>query len=132
MKLTQKDKEFLETLKRLLESEDLSVEFKPGRPGYMVLRGTYGERIHQAFRMTRQGVRWRFARIMDQYISSFESILFIERIFGTQLREHAIRISKERYALRQQIAEDGFQTADSLVSRRQTAKQAAAQGERER
>lgn len=103
MKLTQKDKEFLEILKRLLESKDLSVELKPDKPSYMVLRGTYGERIHKAFRMTRQGVRWRFHRIMDQYISSFESLLFIERIFGTQLRDHAMRISRERYELRQSM-----------------------------
>ena len=120
MKLTTKDKEFLETLKKLLESKDLQVELRPGRPSHMVLKGTYGERIHQAFRMTRQGVRWRFGRIMDQYISSFESILFIEKIFGTQLREHAMRISKERYDLRQIATENGFQSADSLLSRRQT------------
>jgi hypothetical protein len=125
MKLTQKDKEFLEILKRLLESKDLSVELKPDRPSYMVLRGTYGERYHKPFRMTRQGVRWRFQRVMDQYIQSFETILFIERIFGTQLRDHAIRISRERYELRQQVTENSFQTADSLTSRRQTTKRSA-------
>ena len=123
MKLTQKDKEFLSQLRQLMESKDLSVELKPDRPSYMVLKGTYGEKIHKAFRISRQGVRWRFGRIMDQYISSFESILFIERIFGTQLRDHAVRISKERYALRQQAAENGFQSADSLIARRQTAKE---------
>jgi len=126
MKLTQKDKEFLETSKQLMESEELSVEFKPGKPSYMVLKGTYGERIYQAFRMTRQGVRWRFQRLFnDIYVSSFETILFIEKTFGTQLREHAIRISRERYELRQQITENGFQSADSLMSRRQTAKELA-------
>ena len=125
MKLTQKDREFLETLKQLMESKDLSVELKPDRPSYMVLKGTYGEKIHRAFKISRQGVRWRFGRIMDQYISSFESILFIERIFGTQLRDHAIRISKERYALRQEVTENGFQTADSLIARRQTEKKSA-------
>jgi hypothetical protein len=52
------------------------------------------------------------------YISSFETILFIEKAFGTQLREHAIRISKERYGLRQEIREIGFQSADSLLARR--------------
>jgi hypothetical protein len=119
VKLTTKDKEFLETLRRLLEEKELQVELKFGKPSYMVLKGTYGEHIHQAFRMTRQGVRWRFGRIMDQYISSFESILFIEKIFGTQLREHAIRISKERYELRQQVAESGFQSADSLVFKKE-------------
>jgi len=101
------------------------VELKPDRPSYMVLKGTYGEKIHKAFRMSRQGVRWRFQRLLgDIYTSSFETILYIERVFGTQLRDHAIRISKERYELRQQMAENGFQTADSLISRRQTATQA--------
>ena len=120
MSLTQKDKEFLETLKKLMESKDLWVELRPGRPSYMVLRGTYGEKIHQAFRMTRQGARWRFQRLADVYISAFESILFVERTLGPQLREHAVRISKERYALRQEIRESGFQSTDSLSPRRQT------------
>jgi hypothetical protein len=49
----------------------------------MVLKGTYGEKIHHAFRMTRQGVRWRFWRLFnDMYVSAFETILFIERVFG--------------------------------------------------
>ena len=123
MKITQKDKQFLETLRTLTESKDLWVELRPGRPSYMVLRGAYGEKIHQAFRMTRQGVRWRFQRLFnDVYVSAFETILFIEKTFGAQLREHAIRISKERYALRRQIRENGFQSADSLmpVEKRQT------------
>lgn len=108
-------------MRRLLESQDLQVELRPGRPSYMVLKGTYGERIHQAFRMTRQGVRWRFQRLLgDIYVSAFETILFIETTFGPQLREHAIRISRERYELRQQITRNGFQSADSLLSRRQT------------
>jgi hypothetical protein len=120
VKLTEKDKAFLETLKTLMESKDLWVELKPDKPSYMVLKGTYGERIYKAFRMTRQGVRWRFRRLFnDVYVSAFETILFIEKTFGTQLRDHAIRISKERYALRQEIVRNGFQTADSLVSRRQ-------------
>ena len=81
----------------------------------MVLRGTYGEKIHRAFRMTRQGVRWRFWRLFnDIYVSAFETILFVERTFGTQLRDHAIRISKERYALRQQTTRVGFTSADAL------------------
>ena len=100
---------------KLMESKDLCVELRPGRPSYMVLRGTYGETIHKAFRMTRQGVRWRFQRLLgDIYDSAFETILFIEQVFGPQLREHAIRISRERYELRQRIIENGFQSADSL------------------
>ena len=92
------------------------MELKPGSPSYMVLRGTYGEKIHRAFRMTRQGVRWRFWRpLNDIYVSAFETILFLERNFGAQLREHAIRISKERYALRQEMAHSGSRSAGSLL-----------------
>ena len=99
-----------------MESKDLSVELKPDRPSRMVLKGTYGERIHRAFRMTRQGVRWRFWRVFnDIYVSAFESILLIESVFGTQLREHAIRISRERHALRQEAVRVAFRSADTLV-----------------
>ena len=113
-----------------MESKDLSVEYRPGKPGTMILKGTYGEKIHQTFRMTRQGVRWRFWRLFnDIYVSSFETILFIEQVFGTELREHAIRISKERYALRQEVAaQTAFQSADSLVARRQELKRKAISG----
>ena len=120
MKLTEKDKTFLAELKNLMESKDLWVELQPGKPSYMVLRGTYGEKIHQAFRMSRQGVRWRFQRLMnDVYVGSFESILHIEKTFGPQLREYAIRISQERYALRQRLRESGFESADTLSHRRE-------------
>ena len=106
----------METLRQLTDSKDLWVELKPDQPSRMVLKGTYGEKIHKAFRMTRQGVRWRFWRLFnDIYVSAFETILFIEKIFGTQLREHAIRISKERHALRQETVGTGFQGADTLV-----------------
>lgn len=118
MKLTEKDKTFLETLKTLMDSKDLWVELKPGQPSRIVLKGTYGEKVHKAFRMTRQGVRWRFWRLFnDIYVSAFTTILFIEKTFGTHLREHAIRISKERYALRQEIARTGFQDASNLSPR---------------
>lgn len=100
-----------------MESKELWVKLKPDRPSKMVLKGTYGQKVHKAFRMTRQGVRWRFWRLFnDIYVSAFETILFLEKAFGTQLREHAIRISKERYSLRQEVARSGFQTADSLLS----------------
>ena len=106
----------METLKQLMDSRELSVELKPDRPSRMVLRGTYGERIHRAFRMTRQGVRWRFWRLFnDIYVSAFETILFIEKTFGTQLRDHAIRISKERWAQRQEATRIGFRSADALL-----------------
>jgi len=97
-----------------MESRDIWVELKPDQPSRMVLRGTYGEKVHKVFRMTRQGVRWRFWRLFnDIYVSAFETILFIEKVFGTELREHAIRISKERYALRQEAI--SFQSADALL-----------------
>jgi len=69
----------------------------------MVLKGTYGQKIHKTFRVTRQGVRWRFQRLFNLvYVEAFLTILMIEKIFGTQLRDYAIRISRERYALRQE------------------------------
>ncbi len=93
-------------------AKDLWVELKPDRPSYMVLRGTYGDKVNRAFRMTRQGVRWRFFRLLnDIYVSAFETVLFIERTFGPQLRDHAVRISKERFAHRQEMLQGGFQTA---------------------
>ena len=99
-----KDKDFLEKLRVMMESKDLRVELKLGQPSHMVLRGTYGEKIHDMFGVTRQGVRWRFQHIFsDIYCQAFETILFIEKNFGTQLRDHAIRISKERYVLREQL-----------------------------
>ena len=102
-----------------MESKDLWVELKPGQPSHMVLRGTYGEKVYRAFRMTRQGVRWRFWRIYnDIYISAFTAILSIEQTFGTQLREHAIRISKERYALRQEAMRSEFGSASAVRGER--------------
>jgi len=98
-----------------MASKDLWVELKPGRSSYMVLKGTYGEKIHKTFRMTRQGVRWRFQRLFSHvYVEAFETILMIEKTFGTQLREYAIRISRERYEVRR----EGFQSADELVRNR--------------
>ena len=90
----------------------MSVELKLDRPSYMILRGTYGEKIHKTFRMTRQGVRWRFQRLFSNtYVTAFETILMIEKTFGTHLREYAIRISRERYALRLEMSQEGFRSA---------------------
>jgi hypothetical protein len=115
MKLTEKDKTFLENLKILMESKDLWVELKPGKPSYMVLKGTYGEKIHKTFRMTRQGVRWRFQRLFCHvYVEAFETILMIEKTFGTQLREYAVRMSRERYEMRREIVSSGFRSAGEV------------------
>ena len=108
--MTEKDKIFLEKLKRLIESKDLRVELKPDEPSRMILKGTYGEKIHETFGVTRQGVRWRFHHLFSRdYVQAFETIVFIEKVFGTQLRDYAIRISRERYALRQKALQASVQ-----------------------
>jgi len=114
VKLTAKDKEFLEELRELMESKDLWVELKPNSPSYMVLKGTYGEKIYKTFRMTRQGVRWRFQRLFSHvYVEAFETILLIEKTFGTQLRDYAVRMSRERYEVRREILNEGFKDASN-------------------
>ena len=103
--MTEKDKMFLERLRTLMDSQDLRVELRPGNPSSMILKGTYGQKIHETFRMSRQGVRWRFQRLFNRvYVDAFLTILMIEKTFGTQLREYAVRISRERHALRQEAA----------------------------
>lgn len=67
MKLTDKDIAFLGTLKRLMDHADLRVE---RRRDLIILRQNYGDHIESNFRMTRQGVRWRFQRTMDMYIAA--------------------------------------------------------------
>ena len=116
MKLTDKDKVFLEKLKRLVDSGDLWIELKISRPCYMVLKGTYGDKVHSIFQMSRQGLRWRFQRVFgDIYVSAFESILTIEKTFGNSLRNNAIKISKERFQLRQHVLrQQEFISADKL------------------
>jgi len=107
--MTEKDKAFLMDLRKLLDSKDMSVELKPDTPSRMVLKGTYGEKIHKVFGVTRQGVRWRFQRLFGQvYVEAFLTILMIEKHFGIELRDYAVRISKEKYALRQKALNQGF------------------------
>jgi hypothetical protein len=108
--MSEKDKVFLEKLRKLIDSKDLRVELRSGQPSYMILKGTYGEKIHKTFGVTRQGVRWRFQHLFGKiYVESFETIMFVEKIFGSQLRDYAIRISKERYALRQKVLQRSFE-----------------------
>ncbi len=106
-------------LRRQMDSKDLWVELKPGTPSRMVLKGTYGEKIHKTFGVTRQGVRWRFQRLLGQlYVEAFLTILMIEKTFGTHLRDYAVRISRERYALRQKTDQSCFQSADTLTPKK--------------
>ena len=101
-----------------MESKDLWVELKPNQPSYMVLKGTYGEKIHKTFRMSRQGVRWRFQRLFSHvYVEAFETILMIEKTFGTQLREYAVRISRERYEMRRETMNVKFETAKDVFQK---------------
>ena len=101
MKLTNKDKEFLERLHRLLEKKELSVDLVSRGLKQMVLRGNYGDRIDRCFGMTRQGVRWRFQRLFNEvYVSAYETIYFLENLIGPELRGYALEIAKERVALR--------------------------------
>ena len=108
MKLTQKDKDFLERLRPLLESKDLAVELKDDGYKRLVLRQNYGDKIETNFRMSRQGVRWRFQRLFNElYIDSYSTIYMIESLFGTQLRPQAMAIVKERVEMRKKNQQMG-------------------------
>ena len=118
MKLTEKDKMFLEKLHDLLESKQLWIEKKSAVPSYFVLRGNYGEKISEAFGMTRQGVRWRFHHIFtDIYVEAFEVIWMVERNFGASLRQAAMEISKERFLLRERAKRANFTAGDHLAGK---------------
>ena len=109
MRLTQKDKAFIESLKALCDSKDLSVELVEDGLKRLVLRQNYGDKIQSTFKMSRQGVRWRFQRLFNEiYVSSYETIYFIESRFGPELRPHAIEIAKQRVELRKKAIKGGF------------------------
>ena len=117
MKLTVKDKDFLEKLKRLLEEKDLKIDLKEDGFKRFILRENYGDKIEGTFNMTRQGIRWRFYRLFnDIYVSAYETIYFVESYFGTDLRQMAIDIAKERISLRKKAQKIEFFDA----SRRET------------
>lgn len=117
MILTQKDRDFLERLKLLLESKDLSVDMKEDGYKRLVLKQNYGDKIESAFRMSRQGVRWRFWRLFNQvYVSAYETIYLVESQFGAQLRQQALAIAKERVEMRRRHQKMG----DFDVCRRQS------------
>ena len=107
MKLTAKDAAFLETLRRLSDEKQLSIELKEDVLKRLVLRQNYGDRI-RSFHMTRQGVRWRFNHIFNQmYVSAYLTILLIESRFGAGLRHYAMAIAKQRAELRQEALKLG-------------------------
>jgi len=105
MKLTLKDKEFLEKLKGLYDREDLQIRFVYGPPSYLKLCGNYGAQIENEFGMSRQGVRWRFHRLFnDIYVSAYEAIYWVESNFGTSLRKDVMSIVKERVGIRKKYS----------------------------
>ena len=98
MRLTEKDLDFLVVLRRLMDDNDLSVELKDDGWKRMVLRKNYGSRIESKFRVSRQGVRWRFHHVFTKsYVEAYLTILWVESNFGTHLREKAMAIAKDRY-----------------------------------
>ena len=101
MNLTEKDKEFLVVLRRLMEEKELVIDLQFNGMKRMVLKKNYGDMIERSFGMTRQGVRWRFNRIFNSiYTSTYEILYLVESLFGTRLRSMALEIVKERVDLR--------------------------------
>jgi hypothetical protein len=112
MKLTEKDKDFIEKLKSLVESKDLSIELINNGILRLVLRQNYGDRIKSEFKMTRQGVRWRFQRLFNEvYLNAYLTIFWIESNFGVGLRNKIIEIAKQRVELRRKAQKTGFSPA---------------------
>ena len=108
MKLTLKDKAFLERLRALLDSKDLSIELKNDGLKRLILRQNYGDKIESAFGLTRQGVRWRFQRIFNGiYLNAYTTIFWVESNFGTDLRQKVLEVAKERVALRKKAQKIG-------------------------
>lgn len=108
MKLTLKDKDFLEKLKSLLESKDLLIELKEPGLKRFVLHRNYGDKIESEFNLTRQGIRWRFNRLFNQiYVNSYLAIFWIESNFGTELRKMALEIAREHVELRKKALKMG-------------------------
>jgi hypothetical protein len=109
MKLTEKDKDFIEKLKSLMKSKDLSIELIDDGLLRLVLRQNYGDQIESEFNMTRQGVRWRFQRLFNEvYLNAYLTIFWIESNFGIGLREKVIQIAKQRVELRKKANKTGF------------------------
>lgn len=115
MKLSQKDKEFLERLKQLLDRDVVWIERTYEAPLRFILSGNYGDQVERRFRLTRQGVRWRFWRLFnDMYVSAYETIIFVEKHVGTGYRQDALVIAHERFMLRQRALKDlSFNGANS-------------------
>jgi len=115
VRLSEKDVEFLERLRELVDADALWIERTRNQPLRFVLRGNYGSRVEERFSLTRQGVRWRFQRLFnDLYVESFAVLIFIEKQLGTQFRQDALIIAHERFMLRQKALQNhSFREANS-------------------
>jgi hypothetical protein len=101
MKLTLKDKEFLERLKELANEGALRIEFREDGLRRLILRQNYGAYVTQRFGMTRQGIRWRFNRLFNEiYPAAYATILWVESTFGPDLRGKAMAIARQEVELR--------------------------------
>ena len=126
MKLTCKDKDFLERLKKLLDEKELAIELKEDGVKRLVLRQNYGDKVEKTFNMSRQGVRWRFYRLFNEvYIEAYQVIFFVESNFGTELRQMAIEIARERVELRKKAQKVEFFDASRRENGQQEPKSAA-------
>lgn len=109
MKLTSKDKDFLERLKSLLEAKELTIGLKEDGYKRFVLCQNYGDKVEKSFGMSRQGVRWRFYRLFNEiYIEAYQVIFFVESNFGIELRQMAMEIARERVELRKKAQKIEF------------------------
>ena len=125
MKLTHKDKDFLEHLKPLLEEKELTIELKKDGLKRLVLRQNYGDKVEKSFNMSRQGVRWRFYRIFNEiYVEAYEIIFWVESHFGTDLRQMAMEIARERVELRKKAQKIEFVDAYRRENEESEAKRA--------
>ena len=123
MKLTHKDKDFLEHLKPLLEEKELTIELKKDGLKRLVLRQNYGDKVEKTFNMSRQGVRWRFYRLFNEiYVEAYEIIFWMESHFGTDLRQKAMEIARERVELRKKVQKIEFDDAYRLRNGRSESK----------
>ena len=112
MKLTEKDKDLIEKLKALVESKDLSIELINDGLLRLVLRQNYGEQIESEFKMTRQGVRWRFQRLFNEvYLNAYLTVFWIESNFGVDLRDKILQIARQRVELRKKAQKTEFMPA---------------------
>ena len=122
MKLTHKDKDFLEHLKPLLEEKELTIELKKDGLKRLVLRQNYGDKVEKTFNMSRQGVRWRFYRIFNEiYVEAYEVVFWVESHFGTELRQKAMEIARERVELRKKAQKVEFVDAFRLKNEKSEA-----------